>query len=395
MTDGDTTTTGEAGALPPHPGRAAPARRPKRWPVVLAVVGAVLVAAWFGLGFWNVNYYAITPGDAAPVAPFITVPPDLDHGLTGKVLLTDVYVTPLTAQSYLVQRFFASDSQIEPSAALLDPLTPADQFTDQGYLDMNQAQSFATAAALTHLGYTVSSRNAGTLVYGTAPGSPAASTLKVGQVITAVNGKATLNSCALSDALHGVTPGTSVTMSVEQSTISPTGTVAPGPIVTRSVTLAKPPPGLMEIGCSAKPTRPTAYLGLSSETQQAWKFPVKVEVHTADIGGPSAGLSMTLGIIDKLSGGDLTGHRIVAATGTIDPSGRVGDVGGVPQKTIAVERAGATVFFVPPQELKAARSKATPQLHVYAVSSLDQALRILQRLGGTMPTSHVSAQPSP
>src|ERR1019366_8350476 len=111
-----------------------------------------------------------------------------------------------------------------------------------------------------------------------------------------------------------------------------------------------------------------------------------------DIGGPSAGLSMTLGIIDKLSGGDLTGTRIVAATGPIDAAGNVGDVGGVPQKTIAVERAGATVFFVPPQEYKNALSKDTPQLHVYAVSTLDQALRILKRLGGKIPVRHVPAQ---
>jgi PDZ domain-containing protein len=67
----------------------------------------------------------------------------------------------------------------------------------------------------------------------------------------------------------------------------------------------------------------------------------------------------------------------------------VGDVGGVPQKTIAVERAGATVFFVPPQEYKAALSKDTPQLHVYAVSTLDQALAILKRLGGILSSSHV------
>jgi hypothetical protein len=45
--------------------------------------------------------------------------------------------------------------------------------------------------------------------------------------------------------------------------------------------------------------------------------------------------------------------------------------------------------------LAAARSTATPQLHVYAVSSLTQALRILQRLGGTMTTRHVSAQTAP
>ena len=265
----------------------------------------------------------------------------------------------------------------------------------QGYLQMTQAQSFATAAALTRLGYKVSPEPAGSLIYGIAPGSPAASTLKVAQVITAVDGTSTPTVCAMSAALQGRKPGTAVTLSVEKATINDSGTFEAGPIVPKKVTLGTPPAGLQETGCSTKPVSPTAYLGVETQDQVDWRFPVKVQVHTADIGGPSAGLSMSLGIIDKLSGGRLTGKHIVAATGTIDPAGDVGDVGGVAEKTIAVEGAGATVFFVPPQELQAARSKATPQLHVYAVSSLDQALRILKRLGGTMSTSHVSAQAAP
>jgi hypothetical protein len=54
---------------------------------------------------------------------------------------------------------------------------------------------------------------------------------------------------------------------------------------------------------------------------------------------------------------------------------------------------------VPPEELGAAESKATPQLHVYPVSNLDQVLRILGKLGGrvpaTTPTNPVSAQAAP
>ena len=105
-----------------------------------------------------------------------------------------------------------------------------------------------------------------------------------------------------------------------------------GPVVTKSVTLGTPPKGLVDTGCGT-PTKPTAYLGIDPQTQQDWHFPVKVTVHTQDIGGPSAGLAMTLGIIDKLSSGRLTGNRIVAATGTIDQNGNVGDVGGVAEKT--------------------------------------------------------------
>ena len=82
-------------------------------------------------------------------------------------------------------------------------------------------------------------------------------------------------------------------------------------------------------------------------TQPAYEFPFSVSINSDDIGGPSAGLAWTLGIISKLSGGDITGGKTVAATGTIHPDGTVGDVGGVKQKTVAVQRAGATLSWCP------------------------------------------------
>ena len=39
----------------------------------------------------------ITPGDATPVAQYIEVPAADNHPLTGKILLTDVFVTQLNA----------------------------------------------------------------------------------------------------------------------------------------------------------------------------------------------------------------------------------------------------------------------------------------------------------
>jgi Lon-like protease len=397
MADMDTSDVGEAAAIPPPEDVAAPVRvrrGRRRWHTVLVVVLVVIVAAVVILSRWNVGYYALTPGDATPVASFITVPAELDHPLTGTILLTDVYETQLSALTYLQERFFSSVATVYSAGELIGSATPASQYIDQGYLQMNQAQSDATAAALTHLGYTVHATNAGVLVNGIPAGTPASHVLKVAEVITAVNGTATPTPCNLVNSLHGLVAGTSATLSVEASSINASGAFVAGPTVHRTITLGTPPKGLVDRGCGP-PTKPTAYLGIETAQQIAWDFPVKVSVHTADIGGPSAGLAMTLGIIDKLSGGNLTGKRTVAATGTIDAQGNVGDVGGVPQKTIAVERAGATVFFVPPQEYKAALSKDTPQLHVYAVSTLDQALRILKRLGGTMPAQHVSAQAAP
>jgi len=295
--------------------------------------------------------------------------------------------------TYLQERYFSSDSQVVPAVELLGPSTPPDQLEAQGFLEMSQAQSQAKAAALSYLGYTSKVKNAGALVFGVAPGSPASKVLKVAQVITAVNGVAVTDVCSLVSALHGLTPGTSATISVEQSSVKPSGAFVNGPIVPRKIELGTPPKGLTDGGCGLG--KPTVYLGIDPNTQQAWTYPIDVSVNTVDIGGPSAGLSMTLGIIDKLSGGHLTAGHTIAATGTIDASGAVGDVGGVPQKTIAVERAGATAFFVPPQEYKAALSKDTPQLHVYAVSTLDQALAVLKKLGGTLSNNHVPTQAAP
>jgi PDZ domain-containing protein len=397
MADMHRTAAGEAEAIPPPSRFAAPVRRRRRrWPQIFAALAALILVAVLILGRWNVNDYALSPGDATPVASFISVPPTLDHPLHGSILLTDVFVQQLTALTYLEKRFFSSGTAIIPTAELLGPSTPPDQFEAQGFLEMSQAQSYATAAALTHLGYTATSSHVGALVYGITTGSPASKVLKVSQVITGVNGTPVTTACGVVAALHGLTPGSTATLSVNQSTVKQSGAFVNGATVSKTVTLGTPPKGLTEpAACGAANRVPTVYLGIDPEDQLAWSFPVKVVVRTANIGGPSAGLSMTLGIIDKLSGGDLTGKRVVAATGTIDAQGDVGDVGGVAQKTIAVERAGATVFFVPPQEYKAAMSEDTPTLHVYAVSTLDQALRILTRLGGTTPDSPVPAQVAP
>jgi len=134
-------------------------------------------------------------------------------------------------------------------------------------------------------------------------------------------------------------------------------------------------------------------------TQPVYDFPFPVSINSDDIGGPSAGLAWTLGILNSLSGGRLTGGRIIAATGTIRPDGSVGDVGGVQQKTVAVERAGATLFLVPltstHYELKIARSMATPGLKVMEVGSLSQALTDLEHAGGHLGDAAKGPPPGP
>ncbi|MFF3607252.1 S16 family serine protease [Streptomyces sp. NPDC002463] len=112
---------------------------------------------------------------------------------------------------------------------------------------------------------------------------------------------------------------------------------------------------------------------------------VKVTLHLADVGGPSAGLLFSLGIVDKLdgdgNGGDLTNGKIIAGTGTIDPDGTVGAVGGVSLKTQAAARDGATVFLVPKKECSDARAEQPKGLRLVPVTTLSDAVASLRALG--------------
>ncbi|KUN83201.1 hypothetical protein AQJ66_20125 [Streptomyces bungoensis] len=128
------------------------------------------------------------------------------------------------------------------------------------------------------------------------------------------------------------------------------------------------------------------YLHLSADK-------VHVTLRLANVGGPSAGLLFTLGIIDKLdgdgSGGDLTGGRTVAGTGTIDASGRVGAVGGVSLKTQAARRDGATVFLVPKAECGDAKAELPKGLRLVPVTTLRGAvdsLVALEKGNGSVPS---------
>ncbi|RKE19273.1 hypothetical protein [Streptomyces sp. TLI_171] len=118
---------------------------------------------------------------------------------------------------------------------------------------------------------------------------------------------------------------------------------------------------------------------------------VKVTIDLGDIGGPSAGQMLALGIVDKINGngegGDLTGGKTVAGTGTVDPDGRIGEVGGVPLKTQAAAAAGATVFLLPRSECTQGKVNTPAGLQLVPVDTLADSIAALGALnnGGAVP----------
>jgi PDZ domain-containing protein len=110
------------------------------------------------------------------------------------------------------------------------------------------------------------------------------------------------------------------------------------------------------------------------------KLPFPVEInHQKTDGGPSAGLMFTLGVYDKLTSHDLTGGRKIAGTGTINLDGKVGSVGGIPQKVVAAERAGAQYFLSPSGNYQVALTYAK-RMQVVKVNTAQEAIDFLNSL---------------
>ena len=360
--------------------------------VVLVVLVLVGVASRIQL-----NYYALTPGHAQAVGPLVKVPPGKAHPSRGPILLTDVYVTQLSLLDYL-PNLFDANAQVVSAAELLGPYTPSDQLTAQGYVEMAQSQAAAKAAALSRLGYAVPEHDAGALVFAVAPRVAIGTGVEGrsdrdggqwdpdGQRLRLRDRPAALRTWGYRRSVGGAVQGHRQRrdpVGKDRAGTDPSGQAA----------------GFGLSGGDRVPGGPYSFQGLprggGREPSRTSPIPFPVSVDTSQIGGPSAGLAMTLAIVDKLSTGHLTAGRSVAATGTISPTGAVGDVGGVPQKTVAVEQAGATVFFVPPQEYSAAKSKDIPSLRIYPVASLDRALAILATLGGQVPPAPVQPGQTP
>lgn len=333
--------------------------------MTLILVAVVVI----GASRWNLDYYAVQPGSAQSVQQFISVPPGRNHPVSHPVLLTDVEIGRVTALSYLFYRL-QGDTSLDSVESVTGGTPPA-QLDAQGNLEMSQAEAAAKTAALRRLGYEVPATASGAVIFGTYPGTPAYPVLHVGDVVTAVNRAATPTAAALIATLRHYHSGQTITLTVRMATAPP----APVSVTLRNTRV--------DVGGGRFATLD---LGIQPEDQVDYTYPFPVRINVTNIGGPSAGLAMSLGVIDALTNGNLTGNRRVAVTGTIDSQGDVGEIGGAAQKTVAVENAGASIFLVPSgKNYTEAMSKDRPGLRIYPVSTLNQALTVLAAHGGSAP----------
>jgi len=359
--------------------------RPRVW--IPLVVIAVILLGILGLEEHQSGEYSITPADGTPVAPLVKISGVATNPKPGKILLVDVYLQPLSSWQLFLTHF-QSHVQIVPADELVDPGVSTSELNAQGYLEMSDAKQAAEVASFRALGWRVPATPTGTVVTGVVSPSPASRAgLVTGDLITGVGSTPVDSHCQLVSALHDVTPGTVETLHLDKVKISHSGALSYEAPSTLSVTMGNVPSDVTASGCPGVSGADSSFLGVTLEDGFRYHLPATVSINTANIGGPSAGLAMTLALINKLSHGSVTGGRVVAATGTMSPNGQVGAVGGVEEKAVAAHDSGATYFIVPDGDgnVDAARAADQPGLTILPVRSLKEALSDLRRLGGSPP----------
>jgi PDZ domain-containing protein len=380
--------------------------RPLAVLLTLAIVVLVIVDVAVIIDKGSAGYYTYSPG----TAPLITassscvlnnasdelllpngqpcvqlgVPARLVHAVSGSLFMVDVLVGRTTPTDYVLWKLgllktFAPDDTIYSKVAV-NGEAPASQMTCDNDEEMVGATSSAAVVALQRLGYSVREELLGAQLVEVVPGSPAAKAgLQCNDTVVAIGSTAVHTATDLVNAVHVAKPGQTISVTVHR-----VGGNGKTETLTFKAKLSGTPAEPGDAGTPADPHQ--AFLGVAASGLSTYAMPFNVNINVGDIGGPSAGLALTLGLLNVLSDGDLTGGHRVAATGTISVGGAVGDVGGVAQKTVAVRRAGAQYFLVPPQELQVARSKAG-SMQVVAVSTLQQALTFLKNIGGHIPSA--------
>lgn len=279
----------------------------------------------------------------------------------GELDMTTVAVRHNLTLPQVLGLWLDPDNDIVPIEAIFPPGQSQDEVEEENKAAFTESEANATTAAFAHLGLPTEV----TVAY-TVPDSPADGRVHENDVIVAVDGKDVAKPEEVKAAIAAHAPGDKVTLSIIPAKDDKAGNKAAAKSTDIEVELAENPH-----------QKDSAMLGVGMATQSAGD--TKVEYQLSGIGGPSAGLMMALGVIDKLSPGDLTDGRHVAGTGTIDADGNVGEIGGITHKISAARDAGAEMFFVPSGNCTEALTADNGDMKLVKVDKLDDALGALDK----------------
>ncbi|MBM9619464.1 PDZ domain-containing protein [Streptomyces zhihengii] len=347
---------------------------PRRTATMLASTLVFIALLCAGV-FFKVPYAEMSPGPtvntlgSADGEPVLQISGRKTYPATGHLNMTTVRVTGADYRMNLFEAMYgwlAHDNVVVPHDTLYPDGKTEEQSTQENAEEFSQSQESAKVAALRELDIPVKSR---VVVATVVKDSPAEGTLHAGDVIRAVDGTPIEKPGDVADLVVKHKPGEKVEF-----------TIVPAPDAAAAEKAGKEPEGTEKVTVTTvkAPDDDRAIVGIAAGTDHT--FPFTIDIHLADVGGPSAGLMFALGIVDKLTPGDLTGGKFVAGTGTIDDAGKVGPIGGIEMKLVGARNAGAEYFLTPGDNCATAASDIPDGLKLVKVDTIEDAADSLEKI---------------
>jgi len=329
------------------------------------VVSAVLLALALGVlgATLPVPMVALGPGptyDTLGVVegePVVTVEGQPVYPTSGQLNMTTVSVTDRLTMFAALGLWASPDSQVVPRELVYPSDLTTTEVQKVNAAQFASSEANAESAALAELGIPAT-----VVVTEVVPAVPAAAVLRPGDELVSVADQPIAAVRDVTELLARTRPGDVIPVTYRRD----------GQVHTADITLA---------------TRPDGPQGLLGVVLLGKLRDGDVTFQLAGIGGPSAGLMFALGLVDKLTPGELADGRFVAGTGSIDPSGRVSPISGIPFKMQKARDAGATVFLVPTANCEEASATAPGGLQLIEIANLHEAVAALQALkaGAAVP----------
>ncbi len=292
---------------------------------------AVFIALTALLVFVPAPYVSWSPGGTQDTlgtindVPIIEILDTPTFPTSGRLDLTTVSVSRADSRVSLpeaVLSYWLPGRDALPRTSVYPVGTSADEAEQQQTISMQTAQHDAVVAALQAAGQRVTAMP---VVSSVVVDGPAHDKLRPGDLIISVDGQ----------AVHAVEdPGTLIRK-------QPIGHRVSFVVLRehRRVTVEIP---------SEESTTDAGVPVVGITVGMGYSYDPDISFDLGDrIGGPSAGLVFALAIYDKITPGELVAGRHIAGTGTINPDGTVGPIGGLQEKITAADSAGAEAFLVP------------------------------------------------
>lgn len=323
--------------------------------IVSGVAVAVLVTLALVL---PVPYVKLAPGPTFNVIgendgePFIAIEGTTTYPVTGDLDMTTVRESggPRGGLTFVeaIGAWFSRADAVVPRELIYPDDVTGDEVRQRQAALFSTSESDAIGAALGYLGIPVQTEVVATAVLQDAP---AGEVFEARDAIVSIDGVPIGEPSDVVEAVRSQPIGTTFAVQVER--------------------MGEPVD--FEVTSAANPDDPESpYLGVTVGRYFTPDFDIDFTLQ--DVGGPSAGLVFTMGIIDKLTPEDLTGGGHVAGTGTIDPDGNIGPIGGIRQKLAGARDSGAELFVMPERHCAEAEGHVPDGLTVVPVATLTEAM---------------------